>query len=361
MQQNNLSERQNTLLFILYNVTFVLQRHPDLPPSEFFFKLNRFLGRFPIQGMLKPSQPLWEDLCANLAIIQPYLESFFSKEHQDRYRWTILDPEALANDTETGSRHCMLHALSVLLVDFAWAPGGFRPLIPLLKSNVWSKEKKLQIREFLQLLTLQKQALTVHSILASIKSKSTYDSEVLGEHSYLREYNSNLDNILAPAANQAHDRFGSDEHPRAIFRAKPSPAPVLEPISLDSEEVVAFPKQALGQLSSPEIPTGIPVQYHRFSGQKQPSILPPDLPSRQLPQNNLLSSTDEISQSTDQLSDENLASLQRWKSGLRQRLLEGFFRFVSYTLIYFAECYPILLQRSLRRHNRKPRSRSSIQ
>lgn len=353
------SSRQATVLFIFYNCEYVLQIAPQIPPSEFFLKLNRHLGRFPIQGLLKPSQPLWSNLCSNLQIIQGYILQFFSKSHRARYKWEILDPEQLIDQPETGPRHCMLNALSDILSDLIWKNGGCYPLRQWLSSKTWKLEKKLQMQEYIKMLTLYRQELTVQSVLDSIKLPIATDQD-LNLDSYSQEYSSDYPisgtNLL--------------QNPHNFEKT-------LGPSNSGPTDCTRPPRQREQQVFSIElVPTASKESQRHRSALMRARICSNPITSLQLQPCETLQTNSGLSvpeehtmeakvpegttetQTAKNFSD--FAKLQFFRSGFRKRTTRCFDRFVAYTLVYFSVCYPILYHRSVKDADHQRRSRSSI-
>ena len=353
--------RHDIVLFVFYNYSYILETAPSIPPSEFFMKLNRYLGRFPIQGMLKPSQPLWDNLCRNLRVLEPYLAVFFNKEHRERYRYTISEPENLANQVESGSRHCMLHCLSILVADLIWIPNSFEHLKPWLNSDCWNKEKKAQIRQFVHMMTMHKQALTVHSVLDSIKSDTGLEQSG-GITSYWQEYKSQSRDFGSEEVNNSHVNSISEKLKGLGIGQRIQPEFNLSPDKLNESQrslvisrMTNPPKlmrtQVLEQAApSLSLPTGVNLVAQQLSSQKlleRKSSLTPE-------------ATFSYSQGSSQLSSGEVELLHNFKSSLRRRFTASFFKFVCYTLLYFTECYPKLYHKSLRAKKHKQRSASCI-
>ena len=354
------SSRQATVLFIFYNCEYVLQLAPQIPPSEFFLKLNRHLGRFPIQGLLKPSQPLWSNLCSNLQIIKEYILQFFSKSHRARYKWEILDPEELIDEPEAGARHCMLDALSEILSDLIWKNGGCYPLRQWLSSKYWNKEKKLQMQEYLKILTLQRQEFTVESVLDSIKSP-IIPNQGPNFESYPEDYSSDypiaVTNLLPIPHNLERSSGPYNPGPSDSNRVQGQPQQGVSILKV----VLTVPKQTQRHKSALlKVPISsnpiISLQLQQAEPLRTNSVLSvPDRPGMQV---GTPEGPGEI-ESGKNFSPANLAKLQAFKTGFRKRTTRCFLRFVAYTLVYFSVCYPILYHRSVKDADHQRRSRSS--
>lgn len=354
------TSRQATVLFIFYNCEYVLQLAPQIPPSEFFLKLNRHLGRFPIQGLLKPSQPLWSNLCSNLQIIQGYILQFFSKSHRARYKWEILDPEELIDQPETGARHCMLNALSEILSDLIWKNGGCYPLRQWLSSKCWKTEKRWQMDEYVKMLTLQRQGFTVQSVLDSIKSPIVLDQGPNFE-SYSENYSFDHPiagtNLLQTPHNLERTSGPSNSGPSCSSRrvGQPQQEVVMFKVVPRISKQTQRQKSALLRAPISSIPN-LSLQLQPSESLQTNSGLP--VPDRLKMQAEVPEGRSE-SQARGSFSPADLAKLQVYKTGFRKRTTRCFHRFIAYTLVYFSVCYPILYHRFVKDDDHRRRSKSS--